>query len=92
MVNFENKSSISEIENGKSGLYAETVSVLADVFQMTTDYILFGKEDSSFIIEGDNILRGIKTQKCKEAALEYLKDMQSHLIGYAEALMAIYRK
>ncbi len=73
MVNFENKSSISEIENGKSGLYAETVSALADVFQMTTDYILFGKEESPFIIEGDNILRGIKTQKCKEAALEYLR-------------------
>lgn len=73
MINFENKSSISEIENGKTGLYAETASALAEVFSTTTDYILWGNEDDSFVTEGNNILRSIRNPKGKEAALEYLR-------------------
>lgn len=44
---------LSEVENGKKGLSQETICKICNYFDITADYILFGKEER---LTGQNVI------------------------------------
>lgn len=42
---------VSELENGRKGMSTETLCTLSRQYHLTTDYILFGRQDSSLTFQ-----------------------------------------
>ncbi len=74
------KSVISEYENNKRSLTIPVVNAFVSVFGITADYLLYGIKAADVldpdIVYAVELLKEIKTEKGRKAAIEHIKIVQ----------------